>query len=232
MNGNQIWLVHASLALTLGIAAGAEQRVFTDVKGREIKAEMYMLRGGLVTLTRDDGKRFALPAASLSEADRTYILEWAKGLPKVKLSYRFRAVEGKIWRVGEVENANWVYDIELRNSGKAALVGIKLRYSVFKSTSGRRDGVEPGQLFVEPVVNTIDLPNVPVGKTASVTTDTFPVKKHDPVRKTGAAFAEAGTWNERLAGIRVELLHNGRVVDVKDFGRLPKEGQYKKPEED
>lgn len=63
-------------AATWGMAL--EARVFTDITGREIIAEVLMVGDETITLKRSDGKTFSIPLEKLSEVDRAYAMDWKK----------------------------------------------------------------------------------------------------------------------------------------------------------
>ncbi len=53
--------------------SGGEMRVFTDAKGRTIKARLVGVADGQVTIQREDGQQFPIPLAMLSAADQEYV---------------------------------------------------------------------------------------------------------------------------------------------------------------
>jgi hypothetical protein len=75
--------LHLPVLIALPLLAASfciarEPRVFTDIEGRKITAELTMLQDGTITLKRYDGKTFTIPLAKLSEEDREYSLDWRK----------------------------------------------------------------------------------------------------------------------------------------------------------
>lgn len=65
------------LIVLLAPSANVCGRTFTDVKGREIEAEIVSVIGSTVELKLDkDGKNYQVPLKKLSEADRAFISEW------------------------------------------------------------------------------------------------------------------------------------------------------------
>jgi len=69
-------IVFPWLVATWGIAE--ESRVFTDITGRKLTAELKMVQDESITVQRSDGKNFTIPLAKLSEDDRDYSLDWKK----------------------------------------------------------------------------------------------------------------------------------------------------------
>src|SRR5689334_6777693 len=69
-------LLLTTIALMTALPLYAELRTFKNTKGEEIKAEMVNATDSHVELKREDGRKFLVPLASLSEADRTWIAEW------------------------------------------------------------------------------------------------------------------------------------------------------------
>ena len=59
----------------------AEPRAFTDQFGRSITAELISVEGDKARIRRDDGQVFTLETSKLSEADQTFIKEWAAKQP-------------------------------------------------------------------------------------------------------------------------------------------------------
>ncbi|MEM7012886.1 MAG: hypothetical protein AAF585_15530, partial [Verrucomicrobiota bacterium] len=66
-----------TLILIVGFAAPSLAREFTDATGRKIEAELVSVKDDDVTINRA-GREFTLPIAKFSDADQTYIREWAK----------------------------------------------------------------------------------------------------------------------------------------------------------
>ena len=60
-------------SLPLLAQSGGEMRVFTDAKGRTIKARLVGVANGQVTIQREDGQQFPIPLATLSAADQEYV---------------------------------------------------------------------------------------------------------------------------------------------------------------
>lgn len=65
------WILPAASA-----TAEDELREFKSNSGASIKARILLVEGDKVTIEREDGKRFTVPAGSLSAADVEYIGEW------------------------------------------------------------------------------------------------------------------------------------------------------------
>lgn len=66
-----------NLFLALCFVAPGLAREFTDATGRKIEAELVSVKGDDVTIKRA-GNEFTLPIAKFSEADQTFIRDWAK----------------------------------------------------------------------------------------------------------------------------------------------------------
>ncbi len=58
-----------------------EFRTLTNTEGRTIRAKVLKVEGGAASVQLEDGRRFDLPLASLSQADRESLEQWAKGAP-------------------------------------------------------------------------------------------------------------------------------------------------------
>lgn len=71
-----LWLV----ALWVGVAGAGETRVWRDVDGRELKAELLGVEAGDVVVALRNGTRRTLPFDRLSEADRKWVIEWESEL--------------------------------------------------------------------------------------------------------------------------------------------------------
>lgn len=69
-------LIAAAGLLTPPLAA--EVRVFTDVQGRQIEAELVEVSGDAAKIRRKAGGEFTLPLERLSPADRDYITQWTE----------------------------------------------------------------------------------------------------------------------------------------------------------
>tara|TARA_R110002096_G_scaffold114770_11_gene248855 strand:+ start:11714 stop:12469 length:756 start_codon:yes stop_codon:yes gene_type:complete len=96
--------------VVLGSSTSVSGRVFTDLNGRQIEAEIAGVRGDNVLLTLN-GKMAEWPISGLSEDDQIYIEKWARNPPPVKLT-------AQVW--------------ERDGAGKQTLGGI----SKFPSSSG------------------------------------------------------------------------------------------------
>lgn len=64
--------------LAASFCMAREPRVFTDITGRKITAELTLVEDETITLKRYDGKTFTIPLAKLSKEDREYSLDWRK----------------------------------------------------------------------------------------------------------------------------------------------------------
>src|SRR5690606_16294923 len=62
--------------LVLMASARAEPRVWTDVQGRTILAELMEKKADAVVLKRDDGLLFTLPLDRLINSDRQFVADW------------------------------------------------------------------------------------------------------------------------------------------------------------
>ena len=74
----QISALIAITCLAVPSIMAVEVRVFKDLTGREITAELLMVQDEAVTVKRSDGKTFSIPLTKLSEEDREYALGWKK----------------------------------------------------------------------------------------------------------------------------------------------------------
>ncbi len=69
------FLVFGCIILLLG-AGGVSSREFTDIKGRKIEAEIVSVKGGEVTIRRNDGKDYTLAINLFSPGDQSVIRSW------------------------------------------------------------------------------------------------------------------------------------------------------------
>jgi len=83
MNRRAMKLFHRTLwILTLAVwaesaASGSSFRDFSNTEGTRIRAKLVDFRGDEITIIREsDGRRFTIPLAMLSEADRDFAREW------------------------------------------------------------------------------------------------------------------------------------------------------------
>lgn len=70
-----------AVLLVSGLPLSAEEslRDWTNTEGRTISAELIALEGDTATLRLSNGRRYDVPLATLSEADRDYVAQWQKG---------------------------------------------------------------------------------------------------------------------------------------------------------
>ena len=78
MKSHLLFLLAIPLLSSLSPGQAGDYRVFTNTKGQSIKALLVSTTNGQVTIKREDGQLFTMPADSLSAADQEFI---KRGVP-------------------------------------------------------------------------------------------------------------------------------------------------------
>ncbi len=146
-------LVTLLLALVcLPALSQAEIRKFTDTTGREIEAELVAVRGDQVQM-KVGGNEFTLPVSKFSEADVTFIREWAVANPApVNIRGVYIEFEKNMERIkepkmedddkkkkggSEQSRTSFDYSIMVRNTSAQDLEDLKLKYTIYKYVRDR-----------------------------------------------------------------------------------------------
>ena len=130
-------LVLPALRATLSSPAVAEQRVFTDHFGREIRAEIESVRPPNVVLKRADGRSFLFPVAKLSETDQAFVKKWRIENPQIKLDYRFEKEKKTSEGNSELRNETWAFRVTVSNRAPQDIDGLVVEYTIFKEVNDR-----------------------------------------------------------------------------------------------
>ncbi len=215
------WIV-AVFWLPLIECAALDYRIFTNKDGVEIKAALVAVRGGKVTLKKDDGKTYAIPVDTLSDEDKDYVKRWMAKNVHVSLDFRFEKEKLGSSEEGKIEITEWAYNITVTNRGFNDLEDVTFKYALFKERNDRyaedRNEVVDAALGAE-------LPK-DLARTKSLTFKTTPMKVGKENSKTftgtvnGVNQYTMRKWNESLCGVTVEVYVKGKLVERKDFGKV------------
>ena len=145
----------ASLLVATASLGLAEVRTFTNTGGKEIQAQVTSVVGENVSMTLSSGKEFTLPIAKFSEADQTYIRDWAtknkNPVPRTALRLEIKKTQSKVRldkKDGE-KNADYkkrrdasdksqtLYTLNLRNATRQPIGEVEVDYKIFKRVSRR-----------------------------------------------------------------------------------------------
>ena len=192
MNVRRIGIIGFFLGTVLFSPAYSETRAFSLLDGRTIEAEIvdYDGRQGAVTLKRVDGKRVPVKTDIFVEADQLYFKEWdaAKAFTsdslfriscdeevlekrKEEVYKDLRDTEGNVEEhlMKEIKYEDIAYNLNLRNGNKTALDNMRMEYRIYYEQSREsRDNPDATQYVL---AGKTDLPALPGGGTAAVTTD-------------------------------------------------------------
>jgi len=70
-------VVHTSI-FTVFLATAVHARTWTDIKGRNLEAEMVSVEGTIAIVKRSDGKEARLQLAALSARDKEFVAKWTQ----------------------------------------------------------------------------------------------------------------------------------------------------------
>jgi hypothetical protein len=199
----------------------AELRVFKNTKGEEIKAEMITATDTHAELKRDDGRKFTVPLASLSEADRAWITEWRKTHKHFKVQVQATVKKGNTREEKAADfggknrkgNDCW-YVLGFKNTSGDVLSGLRVEYILFA----------PADAAVSSLCGSCDVAPVPAGKTGEAVTQKLLVDQTRTVFRSG--LADAVQFSESsLAGIRAELFVDGKPAGTFLSGKVPADAE-------
>ena len=113
-------------------------REFTSTNGKKMEAEVVSVDSGTAkaTLKRSDGKTFTVELAKLSETDRTFLKEWEKAHPQIRLNYKFNKVRDSKDRARDesgLASEDWHFEIVVENLGFDDLEQLKVEYELFST---------------------------------------------------------------------------------------------------
>ena len=159
------------LAMAFGASAATKYRDFTSADGKTIKAAVkaYDAQKSIVTIERDNRKTMKVPITVFSEADQSYILEWAvlrnfalERLFKISVKRKKNDNEEESFTSGNKKKAvvDTHYEILLENKTSSDLKGLKLEYCIYyeQETPGqskmiRNQGVYCGDLAIDSIAS-------------------------------------------------------------------------------
>ena len=130
------------LAVCLTIISSAKARTFTDVKGRQIEAELVAHSGENIVIARA-GKKFSVPIAMFTTSDQEYIHKWIRENPDaidVDYKFRFYADHKKTNQVRQKDGAAYedklkfkdnLYEMIVYNNGPTEVTGVDIRYEIY-----------------------------------------------------------------------------------------------------
>lgn len=205
------------LMMVSRLPVSGQMRTFASVKGGEIRAEITGCTDTVAELRREDGKRFTVPLATLSEADRTWIAEWRK----THKPYRVQVVpsqkkgntrEVKEAITGTVKGNDCWYALGVKNAGVQPVTGLRLEYIVYP----------PGNSGVVPQPGSVEVAEIAPGKTGQAATAKCFVPQSREVIRSGLNDAVRLT-ESGLAGLHLELWIDGKPAGVMKSGTVPED---------
>ncbi len=204
----------------------AEMRTFKNTKGEEIKAELVSATADRAELKREDGKKFSVPLATLSEEDRKWIAAWTKAHPHFKVQMAATVKKGVSRETGGDAfvkkgkgNDCW-YLLDFKNTAAEPLKGLRLEYIIFA----------PSDAAVPSVCGTVDLAAIPGGKSGQALTQKLfvPQATETAAVRSGSAggtVTMSRTVESTLAGIRAEIFIDGKRTATFLSGKLPADAE-------
>ncbi|MEJ6636586.1 MAG: hypothetical protein QNL77_12810 [Akkermansiaceae bacterium] len=132
------------LLLLLALPLVAAPRVFTDIKGRPLSAELVKTSATKVWLKLDSGKTSSVSKANFSEGDQAYIAKWeADRLPNMRVEPNFtRGIskdgnDGFFYDSSRIQKFNLAVELSNQSSTKDLEETEVIYYLVGKSTEDR-----------------------------------------------------------------------------------------------
>ena len=214
------------LTLLTALPLSAEMRTFKNTKGEEIKAELVSATVDRAELKREDGKKFSVPLASLSEADRKWIAAWTKAHPHFKVQVAAtvkkgvsREVEGDAFVKKTKGNDCW-FQLDFKNTAAEPLKGMRVEYIIFA----------PSDATVPSVCGAADLAVIPGGKSGQALTQKLFVQQATETAavrssSTGGTVTMSRNVESTLAGIRAEIFIDGKRTATFLSGKLPADAE-------
>lgn len=211
------------MAAFLILPLRAEVRTFRNTKGGEIKAELISTTAQRAELKREDGKKFSVPLASLSEEDRKWIAEWAKTHKHFKIQVaasvkkgNTREVEGDAFTKTKTKGNDCWYVLDLKNTAPEALSGIRVEYITF---------APPGAETAS-VCGTVDVAAIPGGKSGQALTQKLFVEQATETAtvrsgSAGGSVTMTRSVESTLAGLHAELFLDGKPAGTFISGKVP-----------
>jgi hypothetical protein len=142
-----------SMVATAGfiLPARSEVRTLTDQLGRTIKVEIIAVTTDTVTIKREDGQKFDMPLANLSDDDQAALRAWTKKnpdsampeVPTIKTVPSPKSVTMTLSRgkfdvdvtykseYSKESYEGWGYNVQLTNTTLAPLENLRVDYNIF-----------------------------------------------------------------------------------------------------
>lgn len=214
VRGMKVLCCALSLLMALSLKAG-ELRTFKNTKGEEIKAAIITATAKDVELQREDGKKFTVPLASLSEADQAWVADWRKTHKHFKVEVsalvkkgNSRVEKGAALGGKDLKGNDCWYVLTFNNKTTVPLNGLRIEYIFFAP-----DAVN-GQC------GALDVKAVPAGKTGQAVTEKMFVEQAQQIIRSGTSNAVRFS-ESTLAGIHAELLVDGKPGGTFTSGKVP-----------
>lgn len=204
----------------------AEMRTFKNTKGEEIKAEIVSASMDRAELKREDGKKFSVALATLSEEDRKWIAAWAKAHPHFKVQMAAmvkkgvtRETEGDAFVKKSKGNDCW-YQLDFKNTAAEPLKGMRVEYIIFA----------PPDAAVPSVCGAVDVAAIPGGKSGQALTQKLFVQQATETAavrssSTGGSVTMSRNVESTLAAIRAEIFIDGKRTGTFLSGKLPTDAE-------
>lgn len=221
------------------LQAGA--RTFTNTAGKTIEGEVVSVSTTQAVIERTlDQKRFTVPLASLSEADREFLTRWREENPEFTLAFEVVKETGnrKNTRAGmsKSRSCDVHFRISVTNRGKSATPAATILYrnhlesetveiSPNEAEKPKPDPNKPAEKKLSPEElkakeeGTVELPAIDPGKTVTVTTRPVNLVEASDItitkRKTQMGIIEdqhVRETKEAIEGISFVIHHQEREV--------------------
>jgi hypothetical protein len=196
-------------------------RTFTSQDGKTFEGELINATADAVVVERaTDRKRFTLPIAKLSAEDRTYITNWRKENPLLRLSFEVNKDKESVKKEKLVKVDDSFFRIIIKNDTAESTPPLSLVYSQFKtSTDPARKGHK--KEVIDTVSGKFELPAIPAFRTYTVETAKVRVSditretkrtERDPTTGRAVDLFDYDKTTEDLSGIHFVVMFNKRQV--------------------
>ncbi len=242
----------ACVILALSWSTGkAEERIFTDVKGRKLIGEITAVNGNRVEMMVN-GKRFIFPVETLIDDDQAFIQEWARNNENYNIDIRIDSVEDPNKRKRDSQkrtknfSAAWRYNATINNRSGSDLKDLRVDYNVIiRKTDKKKERTVTGRQKDESYssrTGSFRINRIDDSKRATFATEWIDTFENSWQKEKTGSFRDANGdisvvtyWDDyssetELDGLWVKIYLGDRVItDWKSDGKMIKEAKWNTP---
>lgn len=201
-------IIRAGL-LALIAASHAHSREFTMADGSKVSGDITGIANGIVQIATQDGKKAAVPVASMTQTDKDFARQWWEENRKYSFSITSLKKKGSGRSKGRTGSVNtvtqdWLFSVTVRNNTNAATPPLSLAYDLFVS--------EPGVAPRSEARNTINIPALKAGGTHSFDTVSVEVSSYEAPKGMFFTNGQDRKKRDSLEGLTARISANGRLI--------------------